>query len=121
VLDEPLLQLLEVDCEGALPDLLRVFLDESRSRLARIDGLLRGDRRSGELAREAHTLKGAAVTFGCAALGAAARDLELAATAGRTDLDRLMQEVNAAHVAAADALERRYPGLARAQPASAHS
>lgn len=112
VLDEETLAQLEAECAESVPNLLKLFLSECDKRVAR----LRPHRRPPglDMAREAHTLKGAAVSFGCVALSAAAAGLEAAAgpenkTAG---LDDLIGEIERALHAATEALVRRYPMLA---------
>jgi HPt (histidine-containing phosphotransfer) domain-containing protein len=110
VLDDETLAQLEAECAGSVPDLLRLFLTECDKRVSR----LRDHQTGLEMAREAHTLKGAAVSFGCVALGATAARLEAAAgpeseTAIRDDL---VGEIERALQAATEALRRRYPVLA---------
>ena len=108
VLDEEMLTMLEQECDDALPDLLRLFLTECEKRVAQIQDTTIVPR---ELEREAHTLKGAAISFGCPALSDAARQVEAAIMSGSGDLPRLAQAVLRAHRAARTALLRRYPML----------
>jgi two-component system, sensor histidine kinase len=112
VLDEETLAQLEAECAGSVPELLRLFLSECDKRVAR----LRHHRRpSGlDMAREAHTLKGAAISFGCVALSAAAARLETAAgpESESAFLDDLIGDIEQALRAATDALVRRYSVLA---------
>jgi HPt (histidine-containing phosphotransfer) domain-containing protein len=58
-------------------DLMRFFLEESRERLHRIEDLA-ATAEIAELAREAHSLKSAAQTYGADALADMARGLEMA-------------------------------------------
>ena len=91
-----------------LPDLLRLFLTECVKRVAQIQDPALTPR---ELEREAHTLKGAAISFGCPALSDAARQVEAAIMSGSRDLPRFVQAVPHAHRAARAALLQRYPEL----------
>jgi HPt (histidine-containing phosphotransfer) domain-containing protein len=109
VLDDDTLTMLEQECDGALEGLLQLFLSECEKRVGLIEGFGSGARN--EIEREAHTVKGAAISFGCPALSAAARDLETAAGRGETGLESLVQMVVRTHGAARVALELRYPGL----------
>jgi signal transduction histidine kinase/CheY-like chemotaxis protein len=116
VLDDDMLTMLEQECGEALPDLLRLFLTECEKRVVQIQN----EARAGvgrELEREAHTLKGAAISFGCPALSDAARRVEAAAMSGKDELPRLVQAVQHAHRLARAALLRRYPLLVD-QPAA---
>ena len=108
VLDEEMLTMLEQECGDALPDLLRLFLTECEKRVGQIQDTALAPR---ELEREAHTLKGAAISFGCPALSGTARQVETAIMSGSGDLQHLAQAVRRAHRAARAALLRRYPML----------
>jgi signal transduction histidine kinase/DNA-binding response OmpR family regulator len=110
VLDEAMLAMLEQEFQTGLLDLFRLFLSECEKRLPEIERLVRQSDH-GDLDREAHTLKGAAISFGCPALSAAAGELEAAAAAGEDALDLLAYAVKHAHRLARDALVRRYPAL----------
>ena len=59
-LDGDMLTMLEQECEEALPDLLRLFLSECEKRVAQIE---RAGTTTAQMGREAHTLKGAAISF----------------------------------------------------------
>lgn len=83
--DESALAELRRTYGAAAPRFAGLFLKESLIRLQRIeDSLRRGDRK--QIALEAHTLKGSAVTFGCRALSEAAGSLEAAAKGEAEDL-----------------------------------
>jgi len=110
VLDEDMLTMLEQECGEALPDLLRLFLTECEKRVVQIQNEAQAGA-GRELEREAHTLKGAAISFGCPALSDAARRVEAAVMSGKDDLPRLVQAVQHAHRLARTALLRRYPLL----------
>jgi HPt (histidine-containing phosphotransfer) domain-containing protein len=114
VLDDETLAQLEAECAGSVTDLLLLFLSECDKRVARLK--LHGRQPGLDVAREAHTLKGAAVSFGCVALSAAAADLEAAVAPGSKPaiLDGLVGNIEQALRAARDALTGRYPALADA-------
>ena len=86
---------------------LAMFLQETEARLAR----MRGAAAAGELpalAVEAHSLKGAATTFSCPRLGAAAAALEVAADAGvGNEVPGLLDEVAQAFERASGILSHR--------------
>lgn len=94
---------------GFFESLCRIFLDDTRQRLPRMqDALARGD--AGELGREAHTLKSASATLGALELSELCATIEAAARGGRVDglgatLDALadaLAEVERALVAVLD-------------------
>jgi signal transduction histidine kinase/CheY-like chemotaxis protein len=109
-LDLEMLEMLEQECGDSLSELLLLFLTECEKRVAQIR-LLADTAPGRALEREAHTLKGAAVSFGCPGLSSAARRIEAAAMAGDADLPPMIVAVARAHEAARDALQRRYPTL----------
>ena len=116
VLDDELLGMLDTEFGADLPQLLHVFLTECDKRLRRIDELFHTPGHK-DLDREAHTLKGAALSFGCPALGAAAAALEASArSASDSALAPLVSAIVVAHRAACAALDSRYPELALAAP-----
>jgi PAS domain S-box-containing protein len=79
---------------AAAPRFGMLFRKEAEARLRRIAKLLRaGDAKS--LALEAHAMRGAALTFGCRAVQAAADRLEQAAERGAAELlPALIEELN---------------------------
>ncbi|MBK1839324.1 response regulator [Azospirillum sp. YIM B02556] len=98
VLDLEVLAQLAQDLDAELlADVLRQFVEETRERVARIAE--ETDR--AVLAREAHTLKSTAGTFGALALCGAARALEMACRTSAADGDRTEAEGDGA----ADAVE----------------
>lgn len=97
MLDRATLDQLAADLDAeVLADVLRQFAGETMDRLERIAA----ETDLALLAREAHTLKSTAGTFGAPTLAAAARALELACRAGSAD--------------EAEALRAAIPDLARA-------
>jgi CheY-like chemotaxis protein len=96
LLDLAALAALERDAgAGAAASLLRSFVSETRERLERMRRA--ADLRAhSDLAREAHSLKSAAHTFGAQALGGLAASLEAAAAARRDDeIAELMSRLGA--------------------------
>lgn len=104
--DESALAELRRTYGAAAPRFAGLFLKESLIRLRRIeDSLRRGDRK--QVALEAHTLKGSAVTFGCRALSEAAALLEAAAKGGAENLAPHAESLSRAFDEVREELETR--------------
>ncbi|MBX6367188.1 MAG: PAS domain S-box protein [Rhodospirillales bacterium] len=104
--DESALAELRRTYGAAAPRFAGLFLKESLTRLQRIeDSLRRGDRK--QVALEAHTLKGSAVTFGCRALSEAAGSLEAAAKDEAADLIPHVEALSRAFDEVREGLEMR--------------
>lgn len=104
--DESALAELRRTYGAAAPRFAGLFLKESLNRLQRIEeSLRRGDRK--QIALEAHTLKGSAMTFGCRALSEAAGLLEAAAKDEAEDLVPHAESLSRAFDEVREGLETR--------------
>ena len=109
LLNEAVLQRLEKDASlEVIPEIVSMFVRETRSRLARMsDALEQMDLAC--LESESHTLKSSAGTFGAAILEERARELELASKAGNADpVVEMMAAIEDAAECTIKALAERY-------------
>mgnify|MGYP002717157343 CR=1 FL=1 len=108
LLDTGVLDQLKHDLdETILPDLIDAFLSEARGRVQRIVDGAAGDALP-VVAREAHTLKSSAGTFGAVRLADAVRAIERACQAGD---GATVQRISAEVPALLEATARAYDGL----------
>ena len=105
-------ELVEACSQADATRFLGMFLQETEARLTRMRGAVAaGDLPA--LAIEAHSLKGAAATFSCPKLGAAAAALEAAADAGGgADVPGLLDEVAEVFERASGILSKRFRSAA---------
>ncbi|MDH5750769.1 MAG: Hpt domain-containing protein [Rhodospirillales bacterium] len=82
-------QLFEAVGTETAKELLTFFIAEARERVGRIKDLTEQGNSGGsiaeDLAREAHSMKSTAMTYGLPELGERARELEMSCKAGKTD------------------------------------